>query len=472
MRAQDFYQQAIPVLGEADVLVVGGGTAGSVAAIAAARSGADTLLIEDLGFLGGTQTAALVTPQMPNLVGGRPLNTGIDSEINGRMASLGAADTYKDGNAGWFDPEMLKCVFDDLLAEAGAKVLFFTRFEDVIINGNRLLGVVALSKSGRQAILAKRIIDCTGDGDVAYRAGVGYEAGDSLNGKNQPLSVRFNLANVDIGKLSLFLESLGPLDKHLNPGDSNNLLIHSAMVWGSGWPLEKVFRGAVEAGILAEADGNYFQMFSIPGRPGELAFNCPRISDKTNGTRVDHLTSAMCNGRKAIRRYVEFCRRCLPGCERSYLACSSVVPGVRETRRIKGIYRLTVEDVLSARKFDDGVARCNYPVDVHRDPGEKGGGLTHIPAGEYYEIPYRCLVNENIENLLVAGRCLSADFEAQASARIQPVCRALGQAAGVAAALSLKLDVSTPKLNGVKLRQELAAMGCSLEEQPERKAGL
>ncbi|HAE39860.1 MAG TPA: hypothetical protein DCG57_14715, partial [Candidatus Riflebacteria bacterium] len=213
---------------------------------------------------------------------------------------------------------------------------------------------------------------------------------------------------------------------------------------------------------LQESDGNYFQIFTVPGRPGELAFNCPRISDMTDGTNVDHLSSAMRKGRQAIRRYVEFCRRFLPGCDNSYLSCSAAIAGVRETRRIVGLYQLTTEDVLAARKFDDAVARCNYPVDVHRDPGEEGGGLTHIPEGEYYEIPYRCLVPEQVDNLLVAGRCLSATFEAQASTRIQPVCRALGEAAGLAAALSLQLDISPASLSGLKLRRELVARGASL----------
>jgi len=469
MKAEEFRKLGIPVCREVDVLVVGGGTAGPVAAVAAARAGADTLIIEDLGFLGGTQTGAMVTPQMPNVIAGQPLNTGIDYEINLRLASTGAGSTYRDGNAGWFDPEMLKCILDDLLAESGAKVRFFTRFEDVIIDAGKVVGVIVLSKSGRQAITAGCIIDCSGDGDVAFRAGVSYETGDERNGRNQPMSVRFNLANIDIARLSLFLETLGSFDKHLSASGSSIPLIHTAMVWGGGWPLELVFKDAVKAGVIKESDGNYFQIFTVPGRPGELAFNCPRISDHTDGTNVDHLSSAMRSGRQAIRRYADFCRRFLPGCENSYVSCSAVIPGVRETRRIMGLYQLTTEDVLAARKFADAVARCNYPVDVHRDPGEEGGGLTHIPAGDYYEIPYRCLVPEQIDNLLVAGRCLSATFEAQASARIQPVCRALGEAAGVAAALSLKFGISPAELDGVKLRRELVTRGASLELSPNKE---
>jgi hypothetical protein len=462
MKIEELNNLAVPVCKKVDVLVVGGGTAGSVAAIAAARSGAETVLTEDLGFLGGTQTAALVTPQMPNLMDQKPLNTGINCEINSRMAAIGAAATYSDGNTGWFDPEMLKYVLDDMVAESGAVVRLFTRFEDVILSGSEAVGAVFCSKQGRQAVLAKRIIDCSGDGDVAYRAGAQFESGDSLKSTNQPMSVRFNLANVDTARLIHFLEGLGPIDKHPIKKRTTHPLIHTAMVWGGGWPLEPVFRTAVNDGILNESDGNYFQLFSVPGRPWELAFNCPRIPEKTAGTNVDDLSDAMRLGRQAIRRYLEFCRHFLPGCKDSYISVSATMAGIRETRRIKGLYQLTADDVLNGQKFEDAVARCNYPIDIHRDPGQEGGGLTHLRTREYYEIPYRCLVPAGIENLLIAGRCLSASFQAQASARIQPVCRALGQAAGVAAALSLKHDTSPAGLDGVMVRRELAASGANL----------
>jgi hypothetical protein len=197
----------------------------------------------------------------------------------------------------------------------------------------------------------------------------------------------------------------------------------------------------------------------MAGRPGELAFNCPRIAEHTDGTDIEHLSAAMRSGRRAIRRYVEFCRRYLPGCEQGYLVLSAPMVGVRETRRIMGEYVLTAEDVLAGRRFPDAVARSNYPIDIHRDPGEEGGGLRHLPPGTFYEIPYRCLVPRGVDNLLTAGRCLSASFAAQGSVRIQSNCRALGEAAGLAAALSLRQGVAPRALDGAMVRAELQARG-------------
>lgn len=453
------YMSGIRIFRKVDVLVVGGGTAGAIAAIAAGREKNSTLVLEELGFLGGSQTGALVTPQMPNLIAHEPLNGGIDLEIQQRLASTRDADIWKDGNPGWFNPEALKFLLDDMAFEAGVSVLFFSSFEDVIMEGSKILGVLAHLKSGCQAILAERIIDATGDGDVAFKAGVPFESGDARTKQNQPFSVRFHLGGVDLDKFASFLESLGPCDVLRSTETEHVPLIHTAMVWGREWPLEPFFQKAVQDGILRQSDGNYFQVFTMPGRPGEVAFNCPRISENIDGTNPQHLSDAQRTGRQAIRRYTEFCRRYIPGFSRAYLALSAPMVGVRESRRILGEYYLTAEDVLTGKKFEDAIARSNYPIDIHRNPGEEGGQLTKLSPGSFYEIPYRCLIPKKLENLLVAGRCLSASFEAQASARIQSNCRAMGEAAGLAASLSLQEHISLRKLDGKKLRQELIFRG-------------
>jgi hypothetical protein len=243
---------------------------------------------------------------------------------------------------------------------------------------------------------------------------------------------------------------------------SDQMLVHTAMVWGKGWTLEPIFRQAVADGVLQESDGNYFQVFSMAGRPGELAFNCPRIATDTDGTDPFHLTRAQIAGREITRRYVAFCRKYLPGCERAYLVFTAPMVGVRESRRIRGEYYLTTDDVLGARKFADAILRNNYPLDIHRHPKDEKPSLTKLPEGEYHEVPYRCLVPLGIEHLLVAGRCLSASFEAQSSVRIQPNCRAMGQAAGLASALSLQAGIAPRALDGVELRAALRARGASL----------
>lgn len=454
--------QAIPSVADVDLLIVGGGTAGAVAAIAGGREGSRTLVIEQLGFLGGTQTGALVTPMMPNQIDGEPLNGGIDLEINRRMNKAHESGVWKDGNRGWFNPEMLKFTLEQMVIEAGARILYYTMFEDVVVEDGSVVGVIVLNKAGRGFIKARRTIDASGDADVAARAGVLVERGDPDTGRNQPFSVRFHLGNVDLMRFAQHLRSLGRHDVMEGAEGSDVMLIHTAMVWGKGWTLEPLFRKAVEEGVLLERDGDYFQVFSMAGRPGELAFNCPRIREDVDGTNPDHLTNAQVKGREIIQRYVVFCRRYLPGCERSYLVMSAPMVGVRESRRIRGEYYLTTEEVLSGAKFPDGILRNNYPLDVHRDPSDPRNGVTKLPPGEFHEVPYRCLVPLGVDGLLVAGRCLSASFEAQSSVRVQSNCRAMGEAAAVASAMSIKAGVAPRKVDGILLRAELKRRGARL----------
>lgn len=452
-------EQSIPSFADVDLLIVGGGTAGAVAAIAGGREGLRTLVIEQLGFLGGTQTGALVTPMMPNQIDGEPLNGGIDLEINRRMNTAHESGVWKDGNRGWFNPEMLKHTLEQMVIESQARILYYTMFEDVVVEDGSVVGVVVLNKAGRGFIKARRTIDASGDADVASRAGVLVERGDPDSGRNQPFSVRFHLGNVDLARFAHFLRSLGRHDVMEAAEGSDVMLIHTAMVWGKGWTLEPLFRKAVEEGVLLERDGDYFQVFSMAGRPGELAFNCPRIREDVDGMNPDHLTNAQVKGRAIIQRYVTFCRKYLPGCERSYLVMSAPMVGVRESRRIRGEYYLTTEEVLTGAKFPDGILRNNYPLDVHRDPNDPRNGVTKLPPGEYHEVPYRCLVPLGVDGLLVAGRCLSASFEAQSSVRVQSNCRAMGEAAAVAAAMSITSGVTLRSVDGVQLRAGLIKRG-------------
>jgi len=455
----------IPIIRDVDIVVVGGGTAGSVAAIAAGREAMKTMLVEQLGFLGGTQSAALVTPQMPNQIDKKPLNLGIDAEINARLAETRDSGVFSDGNPGWFNPEMLKFVLEEMINEAGVELLYYTFFADAIVEDNVIKGIIVQNKGGQSAILARRVIDTTGDADVAFRAGVPFNSGEETTGLNQPFSVRFHLGNVNIERFIDFLKGLGSYQLTENPdapvSPLTPPLVTTAQVWGKGWKLEPLFRKAVEEGVLRESDGNYFQLFSVPGRPGEISFNCPRISGEVDGTNPFHLTRAQIRGRQAILRYLDFCRKYLPGFENAYIVFTAPLVGVRESRRIIGEYILTADDVLGAKKFDDAIARNNYPIDIHRDK-ESGAKMIHLKPGGYHEIPYRCLVPLKIDNLLVAGRCISATFEAQSSIRIQTNCRAMGEAAGVAAAMSIRKGIPPRQLDGVELRRRLKEKGANL----------
>lgn len=459
---QALSEQKIPILRTVDILVVGGGTAGAVAGIAAGREGLKSLVVEQFGFLGGSQTAALVTPMMPNQIDNIPLNGGIDFEINSRLIGMHESGVWRDGNRGWFNPETLKLVLETMCLEAGTELLYYTMFEDVVVDQDEVHGIVMVNKAGRGALLAKSVIDCTGDADVAFRAGVPCESGDPATTLNQPFSVRFNLGNVDLKRFAEFLRSLGRHDVMERAEGTEVELIHTAMVWRNGWTLEPIFRKAVEQKTLQESDGNYFQAFTMAGRPGELALNCPRISADVDGTNPFHLTKAQIKGREIIQRYVAFCRSYLPGCEHAYLVMSAPMVGVRESRRIRGEYYLTVDDVLGAKKFDDAILRNNYPLDIHSDSDTDSKRPTRLPAGEFHEVPYRCIVPLKRERILVAGRCLSASFEAQSSVRIQSNCRAMGEAAAVASALSIRKGIFPRHLDGKDLRKRLIEKGARL----------
>jgi len=451
--------QGISVVREVDILVVGGGTAGAVAGIAAGREGMKTLVVEQFGFLGGSQTGALVTPMMPNQIATIPLNGGIDFEINARLIGLHESGVWKDGNRGWFNPETLKHALEQMNLEAGAEILYYTFVEDVIVEGQEIVGIVVANKAGRKAILAKRVIDCTGDADVAFRAGVPCESGDPTTHVSQPFSLRFHLGNVDLKRFADFLRSLGRHDVMDNAEGSDVMLIHTAMVWNKGWTLEPVFRKAVADGVLRARDGNYFQVFTMAGRPGELAFNCPRISTDIDGTDPFHLTKAQIEGREIIQRYVAFCRAYLPGCDNAYLVMSAPMVGVRESRRILGEYYVTTDDVLGGKKFDDAILRNNYPLDIHSDHEDDKPRVIKVRDGDYHEVPYRSIVPLKIDQLLVAGRCLSASFEAQSSIRIQTNCRAMGEAAAVASAMSIRQNIVPRRLDGQQLRSRLIEKG-------------
>lgn len=459
LNTEEISKQHIPVIRDVDILVVGGGTAGAVAGIAAGREGMKSLVVEQFGFLGGSQTAALVTPMMPNQIDEIPLNGGIDFEINSRLIERHESGVWKDGNRGWFNPEMLKVVLEEMSLQAGTELLYYTFCEDVILEGTSVRGIVGVNKAGRMALLAKRTIDCSGDADVAFRAGVPCESGDPETGLNQPFSVRFHLGNVNLKRFADFLRSLGRHDVMNQAEGTDVMLIHTAMVWNKGWTLEPTFRKAVQDYVLRETDGNYFQVFTMAGRPGELAFNCPRISSDIDGTDPFNLTKAQIRGREITLRYVRFCRQYLPGCENAYLVMTAPMVGVRESRRIRGEYYLTVEDVLGAKKFDDAILRNNYPLDIHRDKDEEKVIVTKLPPGEYHEVPYRSIVPLNVDGLLVAGRCLSASFEAQSSVRIQSNCRAMGEAAAVASALSIRKNIQPRQLDGKAVRARLIEKG-------------
>ncbi len=435
-----------------DVIVCGGGTAGSVAAIAAARRGARTLIIEQFGFLGGSQTAALVVPMMSFTTGGQQLVTGMNQEIMDRCNALPG-----DNEGMFFNFELLKYVLEDMAVDAGCDLLYHTFVSDTRVTDGALTGVEIVNKTGKRNVQARQFIDGTGDADVAALAGVPCESGRPEDGLNQSASLRFVMGGVDLKVLADFLSANGcpcPSPVRFGAGFAKGGVGNS--------PMERMAERAEEDGVFSAEEGGYIQFFTVPGRPGELAFNCPRVTH-INGAKAEDLTRVQMQGRRVIPKIMEFCRRYLAGFDSAYLAYTAPMVGIRESRRIVGEYTLSADDFRAARKFEDGIAKSCYPIDIH-NPSGVGVSLERLPDGEYHEIPYRCLVPQKVDNLLVAGRCISTTFEAQAAIRIEATCRAMGEAAGVAAALCVSEGCSPRRLDTDLVLEALKQNGANVHD--------
>ncbi|GBF07833.1 fumarate reductase/succinate dehydrogenase flavoprotein domain-containing protein [Deinococcus aerius] len=443
-----------------DVIVAGGGTSGAIAGIASARAGARTLIVEAFGSLGGTGTNAQVTPLMRNVSAGVSLNQGLTEELKARLIARGDGAVDRGGNDNWFNPEGMKYVLEQMAVESGAELLYHTHVVQPVLDGGNVRGLVVHNKGGLVELPAKVIIDSTGDADVAVAAGAPFQAGGE-DGLHQAMSLRFTLAGVDPERLCAFLIGQG------QPQESPRFL-HFWMVWGKNSTLEPLFRQAVEDGVLLERDGDYFQGFSVPGRPGEISFNCPRLAPELNdGADPWQLSAAQVDGKAAVERLVHFCRRYLPGCEASFLGSYAPMVGIRETRRIVGDYVLTLEDILDCRTFEDAICRNHYPVDIHSPRGkklyhEREGQSPYFRPDAYHEIPYRALIPRGLRNVLVPGRCASATFEAQSAIRVQQNCHSMGEAAGLAAAWASRNCGDVRGVDGVELRAALRAQGANL----------
>ncbi len=443
------YSTAVPVTSETDVIVVGGGPAGIAAAIASARNGARTLLAERYGFLGGMATAGLVGPFMTcyDIEGKEPIIAGIFKELVDRLVAVGAAidpagvkgfsafggyHSYGHEHVTPFDPEALKYVAQEMVLEAGAELKLHTFFVDSIVEAQEITGLITVTKSGLEALRAQIVIDTTGDGDVAARAGAPFGKGRADDGRMQPVSLFFRVGNVDDDTVQAYMDA--------NPEDECFAhLVAQAREKGDFY-LPK----------------DHVTMFRTP-RPGEWWANASRIHG-VDSTHSEQLTQAEIKGHRQVMVLVEFLRQYVPGFERCYLIDTATQIGVRESRRITGEYVLTADDVYEARRFEDAIARVSFPIDIHDVSG--GGGVFEGPkAGPYYTIPYRCLVPLKVENLLVAGRPISATHEAHGSLRVMPPCFATGQAAGTAGALALETDVRPRDIDVELLRDSLAQQG-------------
>lgn len=405
-----------------DVIVVGGGTAGCSAAYIAGKLGLKTLLIEKGGHLGGTITSGLVIPAMKSSE--NQINTDFFDALTAELKILGGQVTYQN-NPGWFNPELCKIAFDRLMSKANVEVLFTTTISSVSLTEKKISSLTISANLLSVPIAAKYIVDTTGNCDISALANCKFL--DENENKFQPVSLRFEMSGIDLKTFSNWLIDFD-LDRNVTTSETIDGQIHLSTAYTNHgkWALEPLFKDAIEKDILKEKDTGYFQIFTIPGMPNSINFNCPRIyaTPEIDPLDVIQTSKALIKGRESIIRIANFCNIYFPGFKNAYISNIADALGVRVSRRIKGKYTYTAEDLKSGKKFETPVLKGNYPIDIHSN--KKGESVLEHTTQDY-ELPIGSLMSDDYDNLFVAGRCLSAEFEAQAALRIQPSCFSMGE---------------------------------------------
>lgn len=407
-----------------DVVIIGGGTSGCAVAYTLGKAGKKVLLVEKSINLGGTMTSGLVTPMMKTSK--KSINNDFFNVFIQKMKDYNSAITYIDGNEGWFNPEIAKIVLDELMQEANVEVKFETILRNVNIASRYIKSIELECNMLLVSIGAKYVIDATGNCDVGFLSNCNFINKDN---ENQPTTLRFIMSGVDLNKFGKWIESYDN-DRNVTTVANINNQIHlsTAYTWdlNKKWALKPLFDKAVADRVIEDTDRNYFQLFSIAGMPNSIAFNCPRIiTDKAeNPLNSEVISKNLMLARKSILRLSNFCRKYLVGFENAYISSMSSVLGVRVSRRIKGKYIYTYDDIKNSKKFKNPVLVSDYPVDVHST--DKNASILEQLYAEY-QLPVESLMSADIDNLFVVGRCISADFMAQGAIRIIPSCFSMGE---------------------------------------------
>lgn len=447
---------------EYDVVIVGGGLSGAMAAIAAGRNGARTLLVERNANLGGIIASGLVGPLQTFHTAGEQLITGLPEEMVQRLIKRGWSPGHVYDMTGFVPTvtpvcaEGVKLILEEMALEAGVDLGFHLTLVDVEKNGQEIESLVLHSKNGFQEVKGQSYTDATGDGQLLYLAGADYEVGRERDQRPQAMTLMFQVGGVDLRDVREYIKN--------HPED---MVLAEKTMGLEPWEFPYICACGFFSKIAEAKDKGEYSLprdrvlfFELP-YPGEVTVNMTRVIDY-DPLNVKELARAEVAGRKQVSEALAFLRKYIPGFTHSYLRIIGAHIGIRESRRLVGAYKLTEKDLVEQVSFEDRVVRGFYPIDIH-SPDSAGMNYTYLPSGASYTIPYRSLYTPAIKNLLVTGRCISVTHEALASIRVGPIVAALGQAAGTAAALATKENIFPVELSVAKLQTSLKRQGINIE---------
>ena len=442
-----------------EIVVAGGGLAGTFAAVTAARMGKKVLLLDGGSCLGGTLTCCGVGPMMTGHAKDRQVIGGLFEELTERLKRNGYSCGHVRDTTGYvsyltpFSAEGMKLVLDEMTEEAGCETFFHVFVVGAEKCQKKISRILVSGPNGLFWVKADLFIDATGDGDLAYYAGAPMKKGRESDGKTQPMTMNVKYCNVDRDKLLDYI--LKNIEKFPRLRGKEQLLKESEHLSVAGFAEE--MKMAREKGLL-HFEREEVLMFETD-RKGEFIVNTTRITG-LDGTSVRGVSQAEREGRIQCRELDQFLKKCIPGFKDAVLEYTGPSIGIRGSRQLEGAYTLTAEDIIKGKQFETRIALAAYPIDVHNPDGQGTESVFKMGEQGYYSIPYEVMICREISNLLVTGRCISASFEAQAAIRTTPTTSALGQAAGMAAVMAFQKEGWLEDVNDIdrkKLQDELKA---------------
>lgn len=436
-----------------DVIVCGAGMAGSMAAVAAGRMGAKVLVIEEEGYPGGSMTAMGTGPMMTFHAGDKQVVRGVTDELIERLKAKELSPGHIIDSTGYtytvtpFSAEGMKRELELMMLEAGAQLLYHTVITGTKVEEGLLKSLTCFSCGEMFEVTGKVFIDATGDADVLYIAGVPCKQGRDSDGKDQPMTMNYKIMGVDIDCVRGLMEETPEIFPFLYP--KAGIQKKAPRLSFSGF--QDIMKKAIKDGEIT-FDRDIVLCFETDVKD-EVIVNMTRI---LNENPVDplSLSRAEIEGRRQVWELFEFMKRKVPGFANTRLLSTGPRVGIRSSRRMVGCYTISAEDILDERRFEDAISAYGYPIDIHSADGTQTDSR-FLREGGYYTVPYRCLINDKIPNLMAAGRNISASFEAQGSTRTSPSCGALGHAAGAAAALAVSGGVLPTEIDVQQLRRAL-----------------